>query len=356
MAEGSVGKQDVDVSVVIPVFNAGKWLDACLQSVCEQSFQGSLQVCLYLDSCTDNSKQILTNWIPQFTERGIECVFKEGAGGSPQGVGYAKNRAVAISRGRYLCFLDSDDVMHCERISHQYQAASLPSNDNAIIGCQFNREPEGSTERYTNWANRLTHTQLLTQIYTSHGPTVIMPTWFCARKIFDQVGGFDETGKGTPEDLIFFFAHIHSGGTVFRVDKTLLMYRYHEEAATFSVLEDTIWHIRIQAFQRHVLSQWDSFTIWNAGKQGRRFYRSLSPDNRRKCSAFCDVDAKKIAKGEYVYEESREKVKPRVPVVHFSQAAVPVVVCVKLNLTGGGFEANLAAMNWTEGKDFYFFS
>ena len=33
------------------------------------------------------------------------------------------------------------------------------------------------------------------QIYTSHGPTVIMPTWFCKREIFDTVGGFDEGGK-----------------------------------------------------------------------------------------------------------------------------------------------------------------
>ena len=33
------------------------------------------------------------------------------------------------------------------------------------------------------------------QAFMSHGPTVIMPTWFCARQVFNKVGGFSEAGK-----------------------------------------------------------------------------------------------------------------------------------------------------------------
>lgn len=36
---------------------------------------------------------------------------------------------------------------------------------------------------------------LVSQVYTSHGPTVIMPTWFCSRNWFRKVGPFDEGGK-----------------------------------------------------------------------------------------------------------------------------------------------------------------
>ena len=36
---------------------------------------------------------------------------------------------------------------------------------------------------------------LVSQVYTSHGPTVIMPTWFCSRNWFLKVGSFDEGGK-----------------------------------------------------------------------------------------------------------------------------------------------------------------
>ena len=77
--------------------------------------------------------------------------------------------------------------------------------------------------------------------------------------------------------------------------------------------------------QDTVLIRWSHFTIWNAGKQGRRFYRSLCPHNQakvpptpqaysvrllftrnsHKVTAFCDVDDKKIAQGVYIYEESK---------------------------------------------------
>ena len=52
-----------------------------------------------------------------------------------------------------------------------------------------------------------------------------------------RLGGFDETGKGTPEDLIFFYHHLDLGGKINRVDEILLIYRYHPLQTTFSVDE-----------------------------------------------------------------------------------------------------------------------
>ena len=43
-----------------------------------------------------------------------------------------------------------------------------------------------------------------------------------------------------------------------------------------------MWDQRVAAIQAMVLSKWKHFTIWNAGKQGRRLYRSLSAENRAK--------------------------------------------------------------------------
>ncbi|GLD72655.1 UDP-GlcNAc:betaGal beta-1,3-N-acetylglucosaminyltransferase-like protein 1, partial [Lates japonicus] len=73
------------------------------------------------------------------------------------------------------------------------------------------------------------------RVYTSHGPTVVMPTWFCSRNLFLKVGPFDKGGKGVPEDLLFFYQSLRLGGGLSRVDQCLLVYRYHEKAATHSV-------------------------------------------------------------------------------------------------------------------------
>lgn len=189
------------------------------------------------------------------------------------------------------------------RLMLQYQAAAS-SSGHVIIGSRFERNPADSTPRYAAWANSLSSKQLNEQVLTSHGPTVIMPTWFCSRETFERVGAFSEDGRGTPEDLLFFYRHLDLGGTVRRLDEVLLSYRYHPAQTTFSVHEDTIWNLRLQRLQENVLSRWKEtgFTIWNAGKQGRKLYRSLSLDLQKSVCAFCDVDAAKIRQAFYIYE------------------------------------------------------
>ncbi|ELT91284.1 hypothetical protein CAPTEDRAFT_97415 [Capitella teleta] len=346
----------VDISIILPVYNAEKWLPACLASIRDQLVEGfSVEISTFNDGSTDASASILQDWRPVLEAKGFMVTLSNGEEGQPKGVGAAKNAAISRSQGRYLCFQDADDEMRPTRLALQYTAAK--KHPTAIIGAQFSREPPGSTERYTNWANRLSPAQLHSQSYTSHGPTVIMPSWFMSRQTYDSVeGGFDETGKGTPEDLIFFYKHLSAGGRIHRVDEELIVYRYHPDAETFSVLEKTIWDLRMEAIAHEVLSTWNQFSIWNAGKQGRKFFRSLSVENQRKVKCFCDVDPKKINKKFYVYEETDEMPKPRIPIIHFTQVKPPLILCVKQDLTSGGFEKNLKSMNFQEGQDYFHFN
>ncbi|XP_029422596.1 UDP-GlcNAc:betaGal beta-1,3-N-acetylglucosaminyltransferase-like protein 1 isoform X5 [Nannospalax galili] len=288
------------VSVILPVHNAQQWLDECLMSVLKQDFEGTMELSVFNDASKDQSMTIIEKWKMNLEDSGIPVVIGGHDSPSPRGVGYSKNQAIIQSTGSYLCFLDS--------------------------------------------------------VFTSHGPTVIMPTWFCSRAWFFHVGPFDEGGKGVPEDLLFFYEHLRKGGGVFRVDHSLLLYRYHLYAATHSVLEMTIWTHRVHFLEEQALPGWESFTIWNAGKQGRRLYRSLSAASRRKVVAFCDVDENKIKKGFYCHEDSQERPKPQVPILHFRAAQPPFVICVKLDLTGGEFEDNLKSLHLQEGRDFIHFS
>ena len=142
-----------------------------------------------------------------------------------------------------------------DRIATQFSAASDPSAPPlALFGSSFLRDPPDSTARYAAWANRLTPAQLRTQAYTSHGPTLILPTWFCAREVFArQPGGFVETGPGTPEDYHFFLRHLETGGEVVRVPRVLLTYRYHAASVTSVISERTIWAVRVEALSRRVI-------------------------------------------------------------------------------------------------------
>ncbi|XP_032418163.1 queuosine-tRNA galactosyltransferase isoform X1 [Xiphophorus hellerii] len=347
-------RKTADVSIIMPVHNASSWLEECLQAIMHQDFTGSMELSVFDDASTDDSRKVLEAWRERMEDRGISVVISGHGSSQPGGVGFAKNKAVTQSSGRYLCFQDADDIMLPQRVRLQYETSIL--HPNSLIGCRVQRLPEGSTERYARWINSLAQDQLLTQAYTSHGPTVVMPTWFCSRKLFMKVGLFDEGGKGVPEDLLFFYQFLRQGGSPLRVDQRLLVYRYHEAAATHSVTEETIWKLRVDFLQERVLSQWESFTIWNAGKQGRKLYRSLSLINQKKVKAFCDVDEKKIQKRFYTHEESKERPKPTVPVLHYKEATGPFIICVKLDMTGGVLEENLNSLQLKEGTDYYHFN
>ncbi|KAK7793273.1 hypothetical protein R5R35_006772 [Gryllus longicercus] len=346
-------KTIADVSIIIPIYNGAEWIDDCFGSIILQTakFPLKLEVSVFNDASDDNTENKLLCWHDICQKHNITLTVNKSDAVAPRG-GFAKNQAVKFSTGSYLCFQDVDDIMEPERVIMQYSAAK--ERCNSIIGCKFKRIPEGSTSRFTYWANSLSEDQLHKQIYTSHGPTLIMPTWFCSRQVFDRVGGFDEDGKGTPEDLLFFYKHLDSGGQLFRVDRCLVIYRYHMHCTTFSVDEMTIWRIRLKRLQEQVLRSWKQFTIWNAGKLGRKLYRSLDPLYQSQLHMFCDVDRQKIGKY-YIPYTKGISYQRKIPIVHFTEAVCPMVICVKMGLTGGCFEENLKSLNLTEGKDFVFF-
>lgn len=346
-----------DVSVIIPIFNGEKWIDQCMNSIATQSIletenaHFNLEIVVYNDGSTDNSRNILDKWKTYFDGRTISFHIVDAT--KSKGCGAAKNGAVKKSTGTYLCFQDIDDVMNPDRIKLQWKAASL--NHNALIGSRVTRTPQNSTPRFIKWANNLSPRELEVQIYTSNGPTLLMPTWFCHKSVYEKVGGFDESGQGTPEDLIFFYSHIDQGGQLLRVDEELIIYTYHEEATTFSISRKKIWDIQLERLKQCVLSKWTNFTIWNAGKGGRKVVRALSPKSLRKVVSFCDVDANKIGHTVELYCPLRREVVARVPVIHFTEATPPLLICVKLDLTNGSFEKNLSSLNLTENVDYILF-
>lgn len=311
-----------------------------------------IEIVVHNDGSSDKSQELLENWCNYFVSRNVCFVISKSV--VSRGVGAAKNAAVQRSSGEFLCFQDIDDIMLPNRILLQYEATK--SNHNVLTGSKISRQPVNSTPRLVRWTNNLTKPQLKLQIFTSNGPTILMPTWFCHRSVYDRVGGFVETGYGTPEDLIFFNAHIDANGDLHRVDETLVIYTYHEGAATLSVKSECIWKIQLNRLEKHVLSNWNHFTIWNAGKAGRKLVRSLNPENLKKVQKFCDVDANKIGKVIEFYSPAKRKVIVKLPVIHFRDAKPPLLICVKLDLTNGEFERNLKSLNLIEGTDYIIFS
>ncbi|EGT32984.1 hypothetical protein CAEBREN_13333 [Caenorhabditis brenneri] len=350
-----------DVSVIIPARNAEKFLRETLNGLLAQTAvdTAKIEICLADDGSVDDTVRILENARIEFEELGMKVVVSHVA--PPGGVGAAKDCAVRSSRGRYLCFNDADDVSAPNRIRSQLELArkiSKSEDDLIFVGGQFHRLPEGSTTRYTKWANSMSGEKIRRQVYTSHGPTLVAPTWFISRALFDKVGGFrTDVPNGFPEDLDFFYKCLDIPECIFdKVPDDIVMYRYHPNCASHSVTEQTIWSFRLQRLREQYLQKWDRFTIWSAGKQGKRFFKCLDEDEKAKVREFCDIDEAKIGRGMHEeFDEQLRMVTHKVPIVNIENAKPPLVVCVKLDMTQGDLERIIERKGWAEHRDLVYF-
>ena len=98
------------VSIVIPVYNAEKFLDDTLNCVLNQTYK-NWEVWLINDCSKDNSKEIAKKYLNDK----IKWVDQEKNGGPA----LARNKGIDLSNGRYICYLDADDLWDNEKLEKQ---------------------------------------------------------------------------------------------------------------------------------------------------------------------------------------------------------------------------------------------
>ena len=90
------------ISVIIPIYNSEKFLEECLRSVINQTLK-SIEIICIDDGSNDNSFKILEKY-NKYDNRFIIIKQKN------KGAGFSRNKGIDISKGKYISFLDSDDM------------------------------------------------------------------------------------------------------------------------------------------------------------------------------------------------------------------------------------------------------
>mgnify|MGYP002566539081 FL=1 len=92
------------ISVIIPVYNTEKYLEKCLDSIINQTYQ-DFEIVIINDGSIDNSQNIIEKYLDKYQNK-IKCINKENGGLSS-----ARNYGIEIARGDYIIFVDSDDYI-----------------------------------------------------------------------------------------------------------------------------------------------------------------------------------------------------------------------------------------------------
>ena len=128
------------VSIIVPIFNAEKYIDKCLERICFQSYT-NIEILLMVGICTDKSLSICVEW--QKKDKRIIIVSRK-----DNNLGDARNFAFHISKGKYIAYIDVDDFIEKDYILKLVDP--LEDNENITISC-CGFDVFGGGERIKGW-------------------------------------------------------------------------------------------------------------------------------------------------------------------------------------------------------------
>ena len=103
-------KQDVKISIIIPVYNAEKYINKCIESILKQTYS-NIEIVIIDDGSKDSSKEIIEEMCKK--EKKIKFISREN-----KGVLKTRNEAIGISTGDYIMFVDADDYIQKDMIQN----------------------------------------------------------------------------------------------------------------------------------------------------------------------------------------------------------------------------------------------
>ena len=121
-----------EISIIVPVYRAEKYLNACVDSILNQTYS-DFELVLIEDGSPDQSGAICDEYA-QKDDR-VRVIHQPN-----QGQAAARNHALPMTQGKWLCYVDSDDAIHPQMLEHLHRAAE--KSGAGISMCQFLEAPE----------------------------------------------------------------------------------------------------------------------------------------------------------------------------------------------------------------------
>ncbi|ELC8400767.1 glycosyltransferase family 2 protein [Clostridium perfringens] len=120
-------EKNVLITIVVPIYNVEKYLDRCVNSLVNQSYK-NLQIILVDDGSPDKCPKMCDNWAKKDSR--IEVIHKLNSG-----LGFSRNEGLKKAKGKYVCFVDSDDYIHETTIMELYLKIEESKADVCYYGC-----------------------------------------------------------------------------------------------------------------------------------------------------------------------------------------------------------------------------
>ena len=231
------------VSIVMPAYNAGKYIADSIRSVIAQTCP-DWELLVVDDGSSDDTGGIVKEFVAR--DPRIKYFFQENGR-----LGKARNTGLKNASGELIAFLDSDDLWLEAKLARQIQAMSENDADVVFSDAYVFNDPDTTdeTRRFGSFNGRFSGANMLDLLIRQNRIPVL--TVLLRRAALDRVGAFEE---GKPyhglEDYDLWLRLAKAGFVFYGMTDALARYRKHSSAMTAT--PSNLFHPMLLIVQRHI--------------------------------------------------------------------------------------------------------
>ncbi|WNZ25178.1 glycosyltransferase [Leptolyngbya sp. NK1-12] len=207
------------VSVLLPVYNAERYLGPAIESILTQTFT-DFELLITDDGSSDRSLEILQSYAAQDTR--IRLLSREN-----KGLIYTLNEMLEQANGEFLARMDADDIATPDRLALQVQFLRQHPEVVCVGGAFDLIDPQGRT---VQWIPMPEHNDEIQQMLLIGRTIINHPCALMRRSALQQIGGYDPDMK-TVEDLDMLL-RLGEIGQLANLPDVVLKYRFHPNSVS----------------------------------------------------------------------------------------------------------------------------
>ena len=247
------------ISIIVPVYNVEKYIEETMDCVRAQTYS-NWELLLVEDGSTDKSAALIEAYMQRTGDERIRLIRQPGNLGAAK----ARNRGLLETKGRYIAYLDSDDLWEPEKLERELKFMQEKKAAFAFTGYEFADEQGKGTGKVVRVPQTLTYKQALknTTIFT----TTVM---FDTEKIDKELLKMPIIKS---EDTALWWKVLRCGYVAYGLDENLVKYRRVGQSLSSNKLEAVrrIWNLYRKAEGMSVLSSAWNFCFWAVRAVKRR--------------------------------------------------------------------------------------
>ena len=239
------------VSIIVPVYNAEKYIVETIEHVAAQTYE-DWEMLLVVDGGGDASAQVIREYKESRGEERLRLFVREENRGAAQ----ARNMGLEEATGRYIAYVDADDLWMPEKLEMQLQYMRAKQAAFVFTGYEFADERGVGTGKTVHVPPRLTYKEALknTTIFTS---TVMFDTSRIPKEKL-------EMPDIKSEDTALWWKVLREGHVAYGLDRNLVLYRRPQQSLSSNKLEAVrrIWNLYRRAEKLSVPYSIYNFCFW----------------------------------------------------------------------------------------------